>query len=1671
MQQAIQWPENARYLWGSVLGQGGGGQVRLARRRGPGEWTLVGKCAHRGQEGALAREWQVLHDVVSDALPQPVAWLEPATLVMTLRPGIPLDQALADASLAQVIAITGALARALQPLHAAGLVHGDLHFSNLIVESLDDARVSLLDLGLCVRQGAALPGPGHLQTAAPEALRGEPADCRDDLFALGMSVWLAWQKSAPYLNYPSILPTPGDRPVLGSVRPDERAFLEILSGWIAPSRALRPASAEQACRSLGAIGAQYLEKTVVLRDLQALAERPWRWGRWPNMPDLLLPSAGMVTWCEGGAGLGKTGVVRALAAQARAQGRPVALLEGEGSAEPWIDAAQQLQLSLPPRIVPAEAEQVLTGNAAAEAAHQLACWQAVAAGLGPSGWLLIDDADHLAPATARALRHLQPVCAVVATVCEAPVGSEGAHWPLPPPTLAETAAALASACGGRHWPADLVEQLIAWTGSRRGVAQGAWAAVHAGLVEPTADAVVRVIGEGSARDLKLLVIPVQSPPLPAPSALPWLAGLAAAGPRGIDGPAPLDLDRRWLRRRADGRLVVANNAYIQEICRAVSPDQWAQALAAQLQSWPQDDPQRLGVWLQVHAAGLAPLPPAQAVLEAGQALIQQGQPDLATHLVRAYAAVLPSGQGVQANLQALTIESLAAQGKFTELDQQVNDVAQLPTSPVVRLALAQAAFVRGDYPQCRSLAEPLLQEADWSHKALLWLGFAATWQGDRPAAAAAVARGLSLSATDEAHDLFAYLQALGAYYAGELGQSQAQFAALADSTLASVRAAAQGGLGLVAHRRGDLDLARQCYRNARELAEVAGDYPRALNMAMNAAVLDHDQGDLGRALEGYDRVIAAAKELNNPGALARACNNRGNLWALLGDDTAALADLDLALQAMAASGNGYLEGNVRCVLAELARRAGQISTADAQLQKAEAAIAAAGANNEHLEMRLERAQLAAARGNSALAHRLFLELRVAAARLGNAEQEARALLGLGQQLLDLPEVLSESRNQALEHLQAAQQLAPASKALLGVAIAAELARAQLFAGNVAQARTTARQTQDQLAQVARTLPPHVAHAFALAPSRLPLRNTLQILANLPESLRAPGQLASLGGALSALLAINRQLSSEHDVAALLERVMDAAVLLTGAERGFLLLEEPEDVTGRRTTDLEARLRIAVARNLDRENLKKPQHKLSQSVAMSVFAAGEAVLATDAQLDERFADQASIHHGSLRSILCVPMNLQGRPIGVVYVDNRFTAGAFSGEHRGVLEALADQAAIAIHTARLLEAARRTAGELASSRAQVHALNEQLQERLDAAESALVNVRADMEAQRLDTARRSEFSRIRGESEKLHKLFDLMARVRDHDFPVLLRGESGTGKELVARAIHFTGRRRKGPFVAINCAALPGNLLESELFGHSRGSFTGATADRRGLFEAASGGTLLLDEVGEMPLDMQPKLLRVLQTNEITRVGETAPRKVDVRVLAATHRDLLAMVAQGQFREDLLYRLRVVELEIPPLRQRPEDIPILAEHFLAENRAAGVGQVQRIAPAALQRLQRYGWPGNVRQLEMLLKSACLFANGPVLHLADVEPLLLREGGSDLCPEVAGLAGDGQGSLESLVLELCVQRLAALGGNKKRAAESLGINRVTLYNHLKKAEMFQRGGAQRTSAQPEGAASRSL
>jgi len=345
--------------------------------------------------------------------------------------------------------------------------------------------------------------------------------------------------------------------------------------------------------------------------------------------------------------------------------------------------------------------------------------------------------------------------------------------------------------------------------------------------------------------------------------------------------------------------------------------------------------------------------------------------------------------------------------------------------------------------------------------------------------------------------------------------------------------------------------------------------------------------------------------------------------------------------------------------------------------------------------------------------------------------------------------------------------------------------------------------------------------------------------------------------------------------------------------------------------------------------------------------------------------------------------------------------------------------------------------------IHALSSAIEQRRLRSENAYL--RAQLEE-------RYRFEGVVGKGRAMARLFQLLETVAPTSSTILIRGETGTGKEVVARAIHHNSPRRMQRFVALNCAAIPETLLEAELFGHVRGAFTGAVGNRQGRMEQAHRGTLFLDEVGTMALALQTKLLRVLQEREFERVGDSHTTKVDVRIIAATNSDLVRMVAGGQFREDLFYRLNVIPVELPPLRERKEDIPLLVQHFLDKFRGDNPGSRVTVSQEAMRHLMAYSWPGNVRQLENAIERAVAIGGGRAqIDVGDL-PIEIQEArepaltSSVALPE-AGL--DLEAFISQIEHDLILRSLERTGGNKGRAAQLLNLKRTTLVEKLKRLE----------------------
>lgn len=493
--------------------------------------------------------------------------------------------------------------------------------------------------------------------------------------------------------------------------------------------------------------------------------------------------------------------------------------------------------------------------------------------------------------------------------------------------------------------------------------------------------------------------------------------------------------------------------------------------------------------------------------------------------------------------------------------------------------------------------------------------------------------------------------------------------------------------------------------------------------------------------------------------------------------------------------------------------------------------------------------------------------------------------------------------------------------------------------------------------------------------------------------------------LRQLLKISRELSSILDPDRLLDAVLDSAIQLTQAQRGLLLVLEG------------TQLRMIQGRGCRQDSLDPESTRISETVARRCLEENRVIPYENIPDLPEVREARSIKALEIYAAVCVPLRDRGTATGVLYLDSSVPLPRATPEAVPLLEAFASQASVALVNAR-----------------RHHSLEE----------SRLLLAREN-ENLRAEVRGGSGFAQMIGRSRQMEEIYDKIRRIKDTDIAVLVQGESGTGKELVARALHYEGVRSHGPFVAVNCAAFPAELLESTMFGYKKGAFTGAAQDTPGLVEAADGGTLFLDEIGDMPLTLQPKLLRFLELGEFFRVGETTPRRADVRVVSASNCDLAARVRERTFREDLFYRLAVVRIGVPALRDRREDLPLLIEHFVAGASRRTHREVAGITDRARLLLLRYGWPGNVRELRNVIEGAAGLASAGEL----IDEPLIRVQLPDLDVPEPGPPPDttlreSSARFERDRLELA---LARHGWNISRASKELGISRQHLHNRIRR------------------------
>jgi transcriptional regulator with GAF, ATPase, and Fis domain len=486
-------------------------------------------------------------------------------------------------------------------------------------------------------------------------------------------------------------------------------------------------------------------------------------------------------------------------------------------------------------------------------------------------------------------------------------------------------------------------------------------------------------------------------------------------------------------------------------------------------------------------------------------------------------------------------------------------------------------------------------------------------------------------------------------------------------------------------------------------------------------------------------------------------------------------------------------------------------------------------------------------------------------------------------------------------------------------------------------------------------------------------------------------------ALESLVRFSERLLAATDMARLLDELLDALVDLTQADKGFLILFE------------DGELQVRAARNVARETIDGALSRVSDSIVQRVVETGRPLVVADALHDTEWSGSSSVVNLKLCSVMCAPLKVKGEVFGVIYLGNDDVVSLFDERALEPLTVFAAQASLLVQQALAMDALRRE--------------NVALRE----------------------AATTRQFGELVGSGPSMREVFRRIDKVAGTDVSVLVTGETGTGKEVVARELHRRSPRAQGPFVAVNCGAIPESLLESELFGHVRGAFTGAVASRTGRFQAASGGTLFLDEIAEMTPALQVKLLRALQERTVLRVGDSRPEPVDIRVVAATNRVLEEEIRRGAFREDLYYRLNVVTIALPPLRERGDDPVTLARYFLQRQaREFGV-RVRGFTPAALLAVRRYGWPGNVRELENRVKKAVVLADRALLTAEDLD---LRP---DLLEPVLPLTVATRDFQRRYVNDV----LERNGGNRTKTAKDLGVDPRTIFRHLERMEAERRQG----------------
>ncbi len=1575
----IEWVE---YRLGAVIGRGGSGRVLEVFDPTSGvrhamkivatdtatlldEYTQLARLHHPSLPRVydVGRTRAAIDDVAPGAAYFVAEWIDGVTGEAAAWDPARTWSALAD------------LAGALATIHAAGLVHGDVAPQNVLVGA---SRVVLVDLGLASGTGAR----GTPAYMAPEALAGH-VEPRSDLYGLGATIFRLVTGRPPF-----------EAPTLGEL------VQRVVTGAI-PRLAQLPAPLADLVARLVAhdLDARPASALAVLDELDQLAPAIGITGARPARP-VVGPPPAPATWPGAGE------LADAVARDAEARG--IAVVAGStasGGREIAEAALRRTQLARVARgdgaraVIAGGLDAIATqlGVAATGSGYVERAIRAMAESDRAILLDLFDDPRALAALAAIARESTDaPRGVVIATVDAAPplaglhvvpmldaaaVGAIATRM-LGTAVTPAWARALHAASGGlpltaiellRSIAGDPDPHAIDWT-TRSSTGASELRAQQLATVSAGARMVVQAIAiwGGRARLDHLL-----------------------ATVRGAGGEASLadvvELARAGLARRSGDEVSIDRATSDAALAGADLAPLVAAAISTSRDAAPDVRAAILG-----HATLDSAL--AEVACDVAEALLARGRADRA-HALASHALA----QRSSARVEMIAARAATLLARYPEAIAHARRALELGADRVAAtLAIARAAQRAGDLDTAESsLAE--LHAANPAHAEVT--GAYARLLVTR--SRYAEARRIATAGTEPLAGLRAEAAGLAAFYLGALDDADRAFAALEAGADTAAIGRAQSLRGMVAQQRGQLAIAGERYREAVRLLSEVGERHAAATAELNLGTVLSERGRSSEALPWLAAAERTFEELGATTELVAARLDRGNALIAVGEYAEALRAAEAAIAS--AEGAPHLGAFARVVAGDAQRHLGDRAGAETSFH---AALAIATDSHARVSAYIALAE-------SALA--VDPAVDVAALCASDDDRDRWTLARARAQVLGNPAsddaAIARTCAEVATRAESADRL---ERAFRGHALAAALARRATPSSEVARAQAAA----IAKASTARARAAHAAIIAAAAPAvraalvRDPDRELLPREAVRPARARRDD-----APELRRLLTLSRRLNTEASVERILDEVIDTAIELSHAERGFLLLRQPG-----------GELAPVVSRNFAATDLDATS-TVSRSIAERAAQTGEAVVTVDAGVDERFGAAASVAALRLRSVLAVPLRQRGAITGCLYVDHRLRGGAFDDDAAGILGELADIAAIAIENARL-------ATDLRRSTTAIDALNARLSEELAERDAELLRVKSDLpDRDRL----RHAYPQIIGRSPVMMRMLDVVDRAAATSLPVVIVGESGTGKELVARALHDHGARKAAAFVAINCSAVPEPLLESELFGHVRGAFTGAERDRRGLFEVADGGTLFLDEIADTSPGMQAKLLRVLQDGLVRRVGDTKTRQVDVRVIAASQHGLAELAAAGRFREDLRFRLEVIAVHVPPLRDRDGDIPFLVEALLA--RIAAPKPPPRLTRGAARALGQHRWAGNVRELENALARGFAMG-GDVIDLADLPENI---GAAAARPEPAKPAVADDLRLKPAIAATEQAYIsAAMGrakGNQTVAARLLGLSRFGLQKKLRR------------------------